>query len=280
MDHHKAPPLRLLIIGAHPDDADIKAGGLAALYARSGHVVKMVSLTNGDAGHHEMGGAALAWRRRREAEAAGLCLGAEYVTLDTHDGELLPTLELRRQVVALIRAFRPDLVTSPRPWDYHPDHRAAAQVVLDAIYLCTVPNFCTEVPHLRQMPVVAYVYDGFQRPYPFQPDVAVDIDSVITLKLDALHCHVSQMYEWLPYNRNELDAVPVGEAERRAWLGEHYGARFRALAERYRSLLVARYGPELGRAVRHAEVFEGAEYGAPLTEEAVSRLFPSWRSSD
>jgi LmbE family N-acetylglucosaminyl deacetylase len=274
MADHGGSSLRLLIIGAHPDDADIKAGGLAALYARHGHVVKMVSLTNGDAGHHEMGGAALAWRRRSEAEAAGRRLGAQYVTLDNHDAELLPTLELRRQVVALIRAFRPDLVTSPRPWDYHPDHRAAAQVVLDAIYLSTVPNFCTEVPHLPQMPVVAYVYDGFQRPYPFQPDVAVDIDAVIELKIDALHCHVSQVYEWLPYNRRELDAVPEGEPGRRAWLRERYAARFQALTERYRSVLVARYGPELGHAVRYAEFFEGAEYGTPLTEGTVTKLFP------
>ncbi|MFH1084891.1 MAG: PIG-L family deacetylase, partial [Chloroflexota bacterium] len=171
-------PLRLLVFGAHPDDCDIKAGGLAALYSRAGHHARLVSLTNGDAGHHAMGGAALAQRRRAEAQAAGRCLGADYLVLDHHDGELLPDLAVRREVVGLIREFHPDLVASPRPWDYHPDHRATAQLVLDAIYLCTVPNFAAFAPHLRRMPVLVYVHDGFSSPRPFQPTVVVDIDPV------------------------------------------------------------------------------------------------------
>ena len=84
----QAGQLRILIIGAHPDDPDYSAGGTAALYAQQGHIVKMVSLTNGDAGHHEEGGAPLAWRRRQEAAAAGAQLGAEYITLDIHDGRV------------------------------------------------------------------------------------------------------------------------------------------------------------------------------------------------
>src|SRR5947209_14403682 len=95
--------LRLLIIGAHPDDADYHAGGTAALYRAAGHVVKMVSLTNGDAGHHEQPGPELARRRRREAGAAGAVIGADYDLFDNHDGELLPTLDNRRQVIRLIR---------------------------------------------------------------------------------------------------------------------------------------------------------------------------------
>src|SRR5262249_37542409 len=96
-------PLRLLIIGAHPDDADYHAGGLAALYRAAGHVVKMVSLTNGDAGHHIIRGPELAERRRREAAAAGKVIGATYDVLDNHDGELMPTVENRRQVIRVIR---------------------------------------------------------------------------------------------------------------------------------------------------------------------------------
>src|SRR6266849_4620033 len=101
--------LRLLIIGAHPDDADYAAGGTAALYRAAGHVVHLVSMTNGDAGHHERAGAELARRRQTEAAAAGAVIGAAYEVLDSHDGEVLPTLENRRHVIRLIRSFRPDL---------------------------------------------------------------------------------------------------------------------------------------------------------------------------
>src|SRR4051794_16173182 len=128
-------PLRLLIIGAHPDDADYAAGGTAALYRAQGHVVRMVSLTNGDAGHHQGGGAALAKRRLAEATAAGAVIGATYDLFPNHDGELLPTLDNRRQVIRLIRTFDPDLVLTHRPNDYHPDHRSTSQLVQDAAYM-------------------------------------------------------------------------------------------------------------------------------------------------
>src|SRR5215813_9009906 len=101
-------PLRLLIVGAHPDDADYFAGGTAALYRSAGHIVKMVSLTNGDAGHQTLRGPTLAQRRRTEAAAAGAVIGATYDVLDNHDGQLLPSLENRFQVIRLIRSFQPD----------------------------------------------------------------------------------------------------------------------------------------------------------------------------
>src|SRR5262245_65182247 len=122
-------PLRLLIVGAHPDDADYFAGGTAALYRAAGHIVKMVSLTNGNAGHQTLRGAALAERRRAEAAAAGAVIGATYDVLDHDDARLLPTLEARAQVIRLIRSFRPDLVLTHRPNDYHPDHRYTSQLV-------------------------------------------------------------------------------------------------------------------------------------------------------
>ena len=267
-------PLRVLIFGAHPDDADFSAGGVAALYSRRGDVVKMVSLTNGDAGHHEMGGAPLAWRRRAEAAAAGAQLGVEYITLDIHDAALLPTLENRQQVIAVIREFQPDLVMVHRPNDYHPDHRYASQLVQDASYLLTVPNVVSHVPHLRIMPTIVYTWDNFQKPYPFQADVVVAIDEVSEQKLDALHCHTSQVYEWLPYNGRYLDQVPATPDERRAWLGQQRSYRFRQAADLYRDKLVAVYGEERGRAVQHAEAFEACEYGTPLSDENRSRLFP------
>jgi len=266
--------LRILVFGAHPDDCDIKAGGVAAKYIQQGHYVRFVSMTNGDAGHHEMGGVELARRRRAEAEAAGRVIGVEYQVLDNHDGELMPTLENRRQVIRIIREVQPDLIMTPRPNDYHPDHRYTSQLVQDAAYMVTVPNVVALTEHLPRNPVIVYVSDHFQKPYPFTPDVAVGIDDVIELKLEMLHCHTSQMYEWLPFNAGVLHEVPLADRERRAWLAERRLPAFRAIADRYRDLLIKLYGEERGRRIQYAEAFEACEYGSPLTPEKIPVLFP------
>jgi LmbE family N-acetylglucosaminyl deacetylase len=265
-------PLRLLILGAHPDDADYAAGGLAALYRRDGHTVKMVSLTNGDAGHHVAPGRPLAKRRRAEAQAAAAVIGATYDVLDNHDGQLLPTLENRLQVIRLIRSFKPDLVLTHRPNDYHPDHRYTSQLVQDAAYMVTVPAVAPDTPHLPRDPVIAYLPDDFQKPYPFQASILIDVGSVVDKITAMMHCHVSQFYEWLPYNTGTLDKVPKTDDARREWLGEQVRARLRARADKYRNLLAA-HGPE-GTAVEYVEAFEACEYGAPLDEAARKRLFP------
>ena len=267
-------PLRLLIIGAHPDDAEYAAGGTAALYRAAGHDVHMASLTNGDAGHHEAPGPALVRRRRQEADAAAAVIGATYHILDSHDGELLPTLENRRAVIRLIRTLAPDLVLTHRPNDYHPDHRYASQLVQDAAYLLTVPAVEPGVPHLARDPVILYLPDTFQKPYPLQPAVAVDVGPVLDQIIAMLDAHVSQFYEWLPANQRIRDQVPAGPAERRAWLGRQVRARLRAQADRFRDLLRATYGPDRGGAVEAAEAFEPCEYGSPLDDAARRRLFP------
>jgi N-acetylglucosamine malate deacetylase 1 len=267
-------PLRLLIIGAHPDDADHAAGGLAALYRAAGHDVLMVSLTNGDAGHHLTPGPTLATRRRAEAAAAGAAIGAEYRTFDNHDGELLPTLENRGQVIRLLRTYRPDLVLTHRPNDYHPDHRYTSQLVQDAAYMVTVPAVEPGVPHLARNPVIAYLPDEFHKPYPFDPAVAIDVGPVLDRVVAMLHCHASQFYEWLPYNTGTAAQVPADDAGRRAWLAAQVQARLRRQADRFRALLIKAYGSEDGPLVEFAEAFEPCEYGAPLDETARRRLFP------
>lgn len=266
--------LRLLIIGAHPDDADYAAGGTAALYRAAGHDVFMVSLTNGDAGHHRMSGAELARRRKSEAAASGAVIGATYDVFDNHDGELLPNLENRRQVIRLIRSVRPDLVLTHRPNDYHPDHRYTSQLVQDAAYMVTVPPVVPEVPHLERNPVIAYLPDEFEKPYPFQPALAVAVDSVVDRIVAMLHCHTSQFYEWLPYNSGVEHEVPKEESARRTWLGSQVRGRLRRQANRFRDLLIKNYGPERGGCVEYAEAFEPCEYGAPLDDAARRRLFP------
>jgi len=267
-------PLRLLVIGAHPDDCEVKAGGLAALYAALGHCVRFATLTNGATGHHAIGGVELARRRRDEALAAAAVLGIEYEIFDNHTGELEPSVANRKQVIRLLREFGPDLVLTHRPWDYHPDHRYTGMLVQDASYIITVPNMLPLTEHAERMPVIMYLGDTFQKPLPLDPDVVVDIDAVIETKLDMLHCHASQMYEWLPYNRGELDTVPADEEGRRAFMAERRLGAFAATADRYRDRLVELYGRDRGERIQYAEAFETCEYGAALTPEKRALLFP------
>ncbi|MGQ9684627.1 MAG: PIG-L deacetylase family protein [Anaerolineae bacterium] len=272
--------LKILCIGAHPDDCDLKVGGLAIKYARLGHKVRFVSLCNGNAGHHEMGGGPLARRRHAETQrsaaiaSAGASGSVEYVVLDIPDCQLMPTLENRWIIINMIREFQADLVITNRPNDYMADHRYASQLVQDAAYIVTVPNVVALTPHLSYNPVFAFWSDDFQRPYPFTPDVAIAIDDVIETKLDMLMCHESQMFEWLPYNMNILDQVPHGQAEQRSFLARLWLPDMEREAERYRSLLQQLYGQERGRTVRYAECLEFCEYGSRVTDETLPRLFP------
>jgi len=151
--------LNIIAFGAHPDDCDQRAGGTAAKYAALGHRVRFVSVTNGDAGHQTEGGGALAARRRAEARESGRRLGIDYVVLDNHDGELLPTLAVREQIIRQIRIWNADLVLAPRPNDYHPDHRYTGILVQDAAYMVVVPNVAPDTPALRKNPVFMYFED-------------------------------------------------------------------------------------------------------------------------
>ena len=269
--------IRVIVFGAHPDDCDIKAGGVAALYSQHGHSVKFVSVTNGDAGHHEMGGGPLAKRRNAEAQAAADIIGIDYELLDIHDGELIPSLENRFKIIRTIREYQPDLIMTHRPNDYHPDHRYTSMLVQDAAYMVTVPNICALTPHLEKNPVIVYLSDNFKKPYPFSPDVVVGIDAVVEKKIDMLHCHTSQFYEWLPYNSGTLNSVPAGEVNRREWLAERLRNRFSNIADQYRYRLIELYGEQIGNNIKFAEAFESCEYGSALTSETLPILFPFYQ---
>ena len=178
-------PLRIIAIFAHPDDAESKMGGTAALWAEMGHEVKFVSITNGDAGHHEIGGGVLAKIRNAEAQEAARRLGVkEYVVLDNHDAELLPHLHIRQQVIREIRKWDADIVLGLRTNDYHPDHRYAGVLVMDAAYMVVVPNVTPDTPPLEKNPVFLYMHDRFRFPYPFQNDIVVGIDKALDKKID------------------------------------------------------------------------------------------------
>ena len=263
--------LNIIAFGAHPDDCDIRAGGVAAKWAALGHRVRFVAVTNGDAGHHEQGGGMLAARRRAEAQEAGRRIGIDYVVLDNHDGELVPNLKVREQIIRQIREWKADLVLSPRPNDYHPDHRYTGVLVQDAAFMVTVPNIAPDTPALRKNPVFLYFEDGFQKPQPFSPDIAVSIDDVIDKKIAMLDAHVSQVYEWLPWHAGNLDRVPKDPAERKAWLAKQ---RSRPPTPAVRAALERYYGKEEAAKVKVAEAFEICEYGRRPDETELRRLFP------
>jgi LmbE family N-acetylglucosaminyl deacetylase len=261
----------VIAIGAHPDDCDINASGLAALLTSMGHKVKFLAVTNGDAGHQSMGGGALAMRRRAEANESGRRLGIEYEVLDNHDGELMPTLDVRLQIIRRIRQFQADVVISPRTNDYHPDHRNTGILVQDAAYMVMVPNVAPDTPPLKKNPIFLHFQDRFKSPAPFRPDVAIDITSVIDKKLDAMDAHESQFYEWLPWIDGYLDQVPKDKVERKQWLRRRVE---RPLSPAVKAALEKWYGKERAAQVKAAEAFEVSEYGTQPDEATLRKIFP------
>ena len=263
--------INVIVIGAHPDDCDVDAGGTASLFAKAGHNVLFVSLTNGDAGHYEKGGGALAKIRRAEAEEAGKRFGVKYIVLDNHDGELMPTLDIRLDVIRLIRQWKADVVIGPRPNDYHPDHRNTAILVQDAAYLVIVPNVATDTPPLKRNPVFLFTEDRFQKPIPFQPDIAVDITEVLDQKIYGMAAHESQFFEWLPWTMGRLEQVPKTENERLDWLKNW---RKPHINDNIKQSLKKWYGEEKAEAIKYAESFEICEFGHHPSEEEIKKLFP------
>lgn len=259
--------MRIIVIGAHPDDCEYYAAGTAVKWVSAGHQVKFVSVTNGDAGHQTLGGEVLSRIRRAETLRADRLLGVECEMLDNHDGRLTPEVKVREDLIRIIRTWKADMVISHRPWDYHPDHRATGALVQDTAYLVLVPGLCSDTPPLRENPVYLYLQDTFQSPVPFRPDVIVPIDDVWERKVAALHEMTSQMYEWLPWTMDMLDKVPRGEQERRQWLDN-------LLREWLRNPFPGETTQRFGKnVVKMVEAFQVCEYGRRPSPEELRNLF-------
>ncbi len=264
--------VRVLVLGAHPDDAEFFAGGLLSAHALAGSSLRLVSVTNGQSGHHEIPSPELIVRRRKEAEQAGKAIRAPYVTWDFPDGALQPTLDVRNAIIREIRTFQPDLVLTHRPFDYHPDHRAVGQAVQDASYMVLVPKIVPDVPPPAREPIVAYMVDLFTRPTPLRPDVVLDVSHHWDSVLAMLHCHRSQFYEWMPWIDKIVDQVPVStngqniEDAEKAWLASWYASKTEPRIDRF-------WDGKSSSRPRLIEAYEISEYAGKLTSERMATLF-------
>lgn len=265
-------PIRVIVFGAHPDDSDLYAGGTAALFAKMGHKVKFVSLTNGDKGHHTMSSKDLADRRAKEMQESAKILGIVYEHLDNHDGELMPTLENRMKVIKLICDWEADIVITHRPNDYHPDHRYASTIVQDAAYMISVPKMVPDGKALLKTPLFLYMKDSFKKPAPFSPDIVIDITSVTEQKLAAICAHESQVFEWLPWNGGYADQITNDRNRDRELIKDHF--LWEEMSEDYIMPALKWYTLEQVNNIKYYEAFEVCEYGREPNEAETRELFP------
>jgi len=280
--------LRVMMIGAHPDDVEFRAAGTAIKYINMGAEVEFLVLCNGSKGHHILSPAETARVRAGEAAEVKKVLGiTEYKIWDVEDCELEVNLENRRRLIRDIRAFAPDIIIGHRTNDYHADHRAAGQLLQDASYMLIVPHDCPDAPAMRKMPIIMYFEDRFKEPS-FHADIVVNVTDEMDLKVKAADKNVSQVYEWLPYS--ECIEAPVDHEERIKWMWDgvtedttdeevlkikhsRIPARAAKTAARFRNELEERYG-DAGRKIRFAEAFQICEYGTVPSEDELAKLFP------
>jgi LmbE family N-acetylglucosaminyl deacetylase len=265
--HVGSPPreLKVMVIFAHPDEGEIYVGGTTALYTQLGHKVKFLSITNGDAGHFSMNPEDLAKRRFQEAMEAKRILNlAEYEVLDHHDGKLKDAPEIREQVAARIREFAPDVVFTYYPAiGGHNDNMQAGWIVRGASSLLDP----------KAMPVFLYVRDYFTTRLSYIPDVAVDIESVWDVKLNACGAHVSQVVEANPHRLGIMEELKASKEKRREYLyGNTYD--FSHITPDNLVALGKWYGKAVARRVKYVEAFEIAEFGRQIRDDEVRRLMP------
>ena len=271
----QAQPLRIIAFGAHPDDAELKASGVAALWAAAGHKVKFVSMTNGDVGHFGTAGGPLARRRAAEVAECARILGIETEVMDIHDGELTPSLENRKTMARLIRSWQADIVMGHRPYDYHPDHRYTGVLMDDSAVVVVAPFFVPDTPPTRRNPVFLYYSDGFQDPKPFTPSIVVGIDDVAEKKWACVSAMPSQFGDEDSWQGRTLPNVPKGDRDRAAYLLDIVKKRNLAIADQFRDRLVSLYGAERGKKVQYAEAFQLGQYGRQPSLDDLKRLFPT-----
>ncbi len=274
----KQNELRVMIIGAHPDDPDITAGGLAYKFAQCGARVRLVAICNGSKGHMQMKSKEIAIRRYGEAQQAKEILGVEEYRIFPHeDCEIEVTLAQRMEMTRLIREFAPHLVFTHRICDYHVDHRTVGTLVMDTSYLLGVPLWCPDVPIPSVMPAIYFLSDAFRTPSELRPDILFSIDDVKDTILNAMNCHQSQFFEWLAFDKKIEHEIPSATdlPARKAFMEKYWLVPKKGFdAMRFRSRLEALYGKDEAAKIQYVEAFELSEYGYQPTPEELPNLFP------
>ncbi len=223
----------ILCIHAHPDDAEILAGGTLALLSELGHSIAIVTMTPGDCGSADRSADDISHIRRREAADAAVLIGATYRCAEFRDMAIFNTDDARRRVTEIIRSARPDLVITASPVDYHCDHEATSVLVRDACFAASAPNYRTNsndpaaalaaMPHLYFVDAVASTAE---------PEFVVDVTSAMDVKKRMLATHASQR-EWLRRQHGIDDYLLTMQKwtrERGSIVGVEYGEGFRRYA--------------------------------------------------
>ncbi len=223
----------ILAIHAHPDDIETLGAGTLALLAAAGHAVAIVTATAGEGGSAVTGPEETARIRIGEAGAAAALIGADYRCAGLGDLAVFNDDPSRRAVTELVRWAQPQIVITASPADYHPDHEAVSQLVRDACFAATVPNYATgaspvleAIPHLYFMdPIGGRDREGVR----IAPDFGADVAAVFDAKRAMLAAHVSQD-SWVARQHD----IPDHLASMEAWTrrrGRDFGV---AMAEGFR----------------------------------------------
>ncbi len=224
--------MHIASIHAHPDDAEILAGGTLALLRQAGHDVTIVTMTPGDKGSDRLGPEEIAAVRRLEASTAAALIGADYRCAEFRDLEIFHDNPSRHRIVELLRELRADIVLTSAPSDYLCDHEVTSTLVRDALFGACNPNYPAASPVLTG---IAHLYfmdpiEGLDREHrPVQPDFIVDITDVFETKAAMLASHASQR-EWLKRIHGMDDYLATMEAwsaRRGQQAGVRYGEGFR-----------------------------------------------------
>jgi N-acetylglucosamine malate deacetylase 1 len=244
--------MRILCIHAHPDDAEILAGGTLALLANAGHQITIITMTAGDCGSDELGPKELSIIRKAEAAAAAALIGAKYSCAEFRDLAIFNDDVSRRRVVQILRQVRPQVVLTASPEDYLCDHETTSQLARDACFGAALPNYFTEngaaalleIPHLYFMdPIEMMDRTG----KPVAPDFTVDVRLTFETKKSMLAKHETQ----------------------RSWLRRQHGIDdYLAKMEEWTRACGARAGLSFGEGFRQYRAHPYPQ--TPLLQEALS----------
>lgn len=196
--------MRVLAVGAHPDDVEILCGGTLARFAADDHDIVICHVAKGDRGSFEHSPEDIARMRQDGARRAADLIGAECLSLGFSDTELNASNPSHRLAMAdLIRETRPDVVITHPPNDYMGDHNEVSRLVFDTSFFASLPLLKTDRPHHASVPALFFM-DTFAG-VGFAPAEFVDITPVIELKTRMLECHVSQL-RWIK-DHDDVDIV-------------------------------------------------------------------------